>query len=95
MNLFVTCLEFNVDFWEVHKLFKSYDSIFIEVECAKSRVEDIEGEVVVRFDEFKVVAKFFPSGLIILILVVSESEELFNILVGDFGFTGKCGKNDN
>ena len=81
MNLFVSCFNFDVHFWEVNELFESDLTVFVEVEGIKSWVEDIEGEMMVGFDEFEVIAELSPSDMLVIILIVSQFEKLFEILL--------------
>lgn len=55
-------------------------TVFVEVEGVEGGVEDVEGEMMVGFDEFEVIAELGPSDMLVVILIVSQCEELFEIL---------------
>ena len=80
VDLFVSCFDFDVHFWEVDELFEFDLTVFVEVEGVEGGVEDVEGEMMVGFDEFEVIAELGPSDMLVVILIVSQCEELFEIL---------------
>jgi hypothetical protein len=49
----------------------------------------------IGFDEFEVIAKLFPSDLIIEILIVSVFKEKLNILIRNFGLRLEYKKEQN
>lgn len=95
MNLFVSCFDFDVHFWEVDELFEFDFAVFVEIEGIESGVEDIEGEVMIGFDEFEIIAEFGPSNMLIIVLVISQSEKLFEIFLCGYGWDWRKEEYDN
>jgi len=60
-------------------------TVFVEVEGVEGGVEDVEGEMMVGFDEFEVIAELGPSDMLVVILIVSQCEKLFEIILSDLG----------
>lgn len=73
---------FNVG--KVQELIQYDYAVAVDVKGVECRVEYVEGKVVIGLNELEVVAELFPGDLLILVLVISKVEELFDVIETDF-----------
>jgi hypothetical protein len=92
MYLLVPRFVLDFHFCQINEFLQHYLAVPVGIKSIESRVEDVEGELMVGFDEFEVIAKLFPCDFIIKILIVSMLKEKLDILERDFGIRLKYKK---
>ena len=86
MQLLMTWFIIYLKLSDVNHFRKHNLAVFVDIERSECVIENVKRELMVRFHSFEVIAELFPGHFTIIISIVSLSEELFNIIVADFGF---------